>query len=46
MAMNALDNLADSLEFGHNEIFVDESIRLDAMRPLQKMLDFSKQHLK
>jgi quinolinate synthase len=46
MAMNALDNLADSLEFSQNEIFVDEAIRVDAMKPLQRMLDFSKQHLK
>ena len=41
MAMNALDNLADSLEFGRNEIFVDAAIGARAMLPLQRMLDFS-----
>jgi quinolinate synthase len=43
MAMNALDNLADSLEFGRNEIFVDPVLGKRAMIPLQRMLDFAKQ---
>lgn len=41
MAMNALDNLADSLEFGTNEIFVDPAIGARAMLPLKRMLDFA-----
>lgn len=41
MAMNALDNLANSLEFSRNEIFVDEATATKAMKPLQRMLDFS-----
>lgn len=41
MAMNALDNLARVLEHGGQEIFVDESLRIKAMQPLQRMLDFA-----
>jgi quinolinate synthase len=41
MAMNALDNLADSLEFGRNEVFVDPALGERAMLPLKRMLDFS-----
>lgn len=41
MAMNALDNLADALEFGLNEIHVEAQLAEKAMRPLQRMLDFS-----
>lgn len=41
MAMNALDNLAQVLEHGGQEIFVDESVRVKAMQPLQRMLDFA-----
>ena len=40
--MNALDNLADSLEHGSNEIFVDPQLGKRAMIPLQRMLDFGK----
>ncbi len=43
MAMNALDNLADSLEHGTNEIFVDPELGKRAMIPLQRMLDFARQ---
>ena len=39
--MNALDNLAHVLEHGGQEIFVEESVRVEAMKPLQRMLDFS-----
>lgn len=42
MAMNALDNLAHVLEHGGQEVFVDESLRVKAMQPLQRMLDFAK----
>jgi len=41
MAMNALDNLADSLEYGTNEVFVDPAIGARAMVPLKRMLDFA-----
>jgi quinolinate synthase len=41
MAMNALDNLADALEHGHNEIHVDPAIAAQAMVPLKRMLAFA-----
>lgn len=41
MAMNALDNLAHVLEHGGQEVFIDESLRVKAMQPLQRMLDFA-----
>ncbi|NRA40784.1 MAG: quinolinate synthase NadA [Pseudomonadales bacterium] len=40
MAMNGLDNMIASLEQGSNEIFVAPDIAQQAMRPLQRMLDF------
>jgi quinolinate synthase len=33
--------LADSLEYGTNEIFVDPAIGARAMIPLKRMLDFA-----
>lgn len=42
MAMNALDNLADSLEAGSNEVFVDADIARRALIPLERMLAFPK----
>ncbi|BFM17504.1 quinolinate synthase NadA [Maricurvus nonylphenolicus] len=45
MAMNELDNMLAVLENGEgNEIFVDEAIRVKAMKPLQRMLDFAKKN--
>lgn len=42
MAMNALDNLKSVLENGDGcEIFVDAELRQKAMKPLQRMLDFT-----
>ncbi|MDF2180699.1 quinolinate synthase NadA [Neptuniibacter sp. CAU 1671] len=41
MAMNGLDNLLQALKTGQDEILVDESLIVDARRPLQRMLDFS-----
>jgi quinolinate synthase len=41
MAMNALDNLAESLETGSNEIHVDPQIGERAMIPLKRMLNFA-----
>lgn len=42
MAMNGLHNLLKVLETGNNEIFVEESIRVQALRSTQRMLDFAK----
>ncbi|RUR27608.1 quinolinate synthase NadA [Vreelandella nanhaiensis] len=41
MAMNALDNLAGALRHGSGEIHVDESLRLRALKPLERMLSFN-----
>lgn len=43
MAMNALDNLADALEFNRGEILVDAELGEKAMLPLTRMLNFSAQ---
>ena len=42
MAMNGLENLAHSLEYGENEIFVDEKIRQQALKSVSRMMDFAK----
>jgi quinolinate synthase len=41
MAMNALGNLASALREGSGEIQVDESMRLKALMPLERMLTFN-----
>ncbi len=41
MAMNALDNLASALREGSGEISVDETLRLKALMPLERMLNFN-----
>ncbi|MFP5390537.1 MAG: quinolinate synthase NadA [Gammaproteobacteria bacterium] len=41
MAMNGLQNLADVLESGKNEIFVDPAIGREAVRAIDRMLDFA-----
>jgi len=41
MAMNSLANLADVLEHGHNEIFVDPAVRERALVSTQRMIDFA-----
>ncbi|RUR36932.1 quinolinate synthase NadA [Vreelandella populi] len=41
MAMNALDNLAGALRHGSGEIYIDESLRLRALKPLERMLSFN-----
>ena len=43
MAMNELDNLAQVLETGDQEIHVDAELREQALIPLRRMLDFSAQ---
>ena len=42
MAMNGLENLANSLETGDNEIFIDETIRQQALKSVSRMMDFAK----
>lgn len=42
MAMNVLDNLATVFDRNDNEIIVDPTLGEQAMKPLRKMLDFSK----
>jgi quinolinate synthase len=46
MAMNGLANLADVLERGHNEIFVDRAVGERARLPIDRMLDFAARHKK
>ena len=41
MAMNALDNLAGALRHASGEIRVDEDLRLRALKPLERMLNFN-----
>ena len=41
MAMNALDNLAGALRHGSGEICVDDALRLAALKPLERMLNFN-----
>jgi len=41
MAMNGLRKLARVLETGANEILIDEAIRLRAVKPIQRLLDFA-----
>ncbi len=43
MAMNGLQNLADVLEQGSNEILVDPAIIPRAVQPIKRMLDFARQ---
>ncbi len=43
MAMNALENLATTLEHGSNEIFVDPELGKRAVIPLERMLNFARQ---
>jgi quinolinate synthase len=42
MGMNALQNLAETLESGANEIHIEEGIRKRALIPLERMVNFSK----
>jgi quinolinate synthase len=41
MAMNGLKNLAEVLESGANEVFVDPAIGVQAVRAIDRMLDFA-----
>jgi len=42
MAMNGLENLLRVLETGSNEIHISEAVRKDALKPIERMLAFSK----
>ena len=42
MGMNSLINLAETLEKGSNEVFVDKELARRAKIPIQRMLDFAK----
>ena len=44
MAMNGLQNLADVLESGRNEIHVDTDISRKALICIDRMLSFAAQH--
>ena len=44
MAMNALQNLANVLERGDQEIRIDEPVRQRAVIPIQRMLEFAREH--
>jgi quinolinate synthase len=46
MAMNSLRKLAYTLEKGTNEIFINEGIRVKAVRPIQRLLDFAESRSK
>ncbi len=43
MAMNTLQNLVDTLEHGRNEITVDEPIRAQALRSVERMVNFARE---
>ncbi|MBL3598355.1 MAG: quinolinate synthase NadA [gamma proteobacterium endosymbiont of Lamellibrachia anaximandri] len=44
MGMNALQNLAEVLESGANEVHIDPAIQERAVVPIQRMLDFARTH--
>jgi quinolinate synthase len=44
MAMNALQNLEQVLLRGDQEIRIDEAVRQRAVLPIQRMLDFAREH--
>lgn len=43
MAMNSLRQVARVLETGENEVFVDEAVRIQAEKSIQRLLAFAKQ---
>jgi quinolinate synthase len=44
MAMNSLQNLEQVLIKGHNAIEIDPQTRVDAVKSIQRMLDFAAEH--
>lgn len=43
MKLNTLEKILDCLENENNEIFIDKDLALKALKPINKMLDLSKQ---
>jgi quinolinate synthase len=44
MAMNSLQNLAEVLETGRNQIHIEEAIRQRALVSIQRMMTFAREH--
>ena len=44
MGMNSLQNLEQVLSNGGNEIHIDAALRDRAVKPIQRMLDFAREH--
>ncbi len=44
MAMNSLNNLAETLRSGTNEIFINEAVRREALSSVSRMLDFAQKN--
>jgi quinolinate synthase len=44
MGMNSLQNLETVLQTGNNEITIEPAIREKALLPIQRMLDFAREH--
>ena len=44
MGMNALQNLAEVLETGKNEIFISPALAAKAQKSIRRMLDFARNH--
>ena len=44
MAMNSLEKLHHALKHGGNEIVIDESVRRQAIRPIERLLEFARNH--
>ncbi len=41
MAMNDLDKIEQVLLLGHNEIIIDPALQQQALKPLQRLMDFA-----
>jgi len=41
MAMNDLDKIEQVLLLGHNEIVIDPDLQQQALKPLQRLMDFA-----
>jgi quinolinate synthase len=44
MGMNSLQNLAEVLETGAQEINIDKELCTPAVKPIKRMLEFAKEH--
>lgn len=45
MKMNDLQRLHDVLKLGQNEVLIDETIRVEAEKSLQRMVNFAREHI-